>query len=83
MGLVRYIQQGETKSAELASILGGMAEDQSRLLRQLANILLFSCWVHLQQAGLLGLPWALVQCLFAVLGAIGIILPAALDEFRF
>lgn len=79
-GFMQYIQEGEKNFAEPAGIMGGTIENPLRLFYHFFAIAFYSIGIQLRQAGLLGLPGALLRSSVVIASAIGIIWGPVLDE---
>lgn len=81
-GFVKYIQQGEKNFAGPVAIMGGLVDSPLSLVQHFVRIALYSIGLHLYEAGILGLPLALLHSCMLVAHALAIILPPIRDELR-
>ena len=81
-GFISYVQGGEKYFIEPACIMGGVIGSPLRMVYNFFRVAIFSIWLHLREAGSLGLVRCLFECMLVFTSAVGIIWRPVLDELR-
>jgi squalene monooxygenase len=63
--------------------MGGLIENPFLLFYYFFGIAIYSMWLHLRQATILGLPGVLIRSILVFVNSVRIIFPSLLDELRF